>query len=102
MLMRYASNARRSHRIAAGARARLGFGSADFERRSTDSHATFTAMPIQPSRRAFIKQVGLAGATLALAPRVRASSPVVGGQKLRVAFIGVNGNGASGRRTIED
>lgn len=62
-------------------------------------------MPNQPSRRRFMQHVGLAGAVLAgaplLAPRRReALAGVLGGQKLRVAHIGVNGNGVSGRRTV--
>jgi predicted dehydrogenase len=60
-------------------------------------------MSIESTRRAFMKQMALAGAAagaVSLAPRRASAAP--GGQKLRIAYIGVSGNGASGRRTIEE
>src|SRR5688572_20544069 len=59
-------------------------------------------MSARTSRRVFMKQLTLAGATAAGVPLLApgAARALWPEQKLRIAYIGVNGNGSSGRRTI--
>jgi predicted dehydrogenase len=66
-------------------------------------------MSTELTRRTFIRKAALAGAAAATGAAITArplradpAATAVSGQKLRIAYIGVNGNGVSGRRTVEE
>jgi predicted dehydrogenase len=60
-------------------------------------------MAAKTTRRTFMKQAAVVGATAASLGRQSTRATFAeDSQKLRIAYIGVNGNGASGRRTIEE